>query len=119
MRAGRHCKGLTFDLQLKLVRLLLHRALHTFNLHFCLPELAPQFSVLVNNALEVFRSLCAMLFEVLSHLLNFVLQRFSVFLRLLEVLPGFKETLVVILAHKEFILNSFELRLEPFGFDSL
>jgi hypothetical protein len=135
-------------LHLELVRLPFHLTLRTFDFRLCFSELfsvfIPHFShllldlldhvevsvllflvlgaqlnVFIDDALEVFRRLGAMLFEVLRHLSNFVLQRFTVPFGFLEVASSVNETFVVILANGKFVLDCFQLGFEALGFDCL
>lgn len=69
--------------------------------------LGAQLNVFIDNALEVFRRLSAMLLEVLRHLSDFVLQRFTVPFGFLEVSSSVNETLSVILANSKFVLDGF------------
>ena len=79
--------------------------------------LVAQLNVFINDALEVFRRLGAMLLEVLRHLSNFVLQRFTVPFGFLKVFSSVNETFVVILVNGKFVLDCFQLGFEALGFD--
>ena len=136
MRAARKFQKITFKREFELVRLPFHLTLRTFDFRLCFSELfsvfIPHFShlfldlldhvevrvllflvlgaqlnVFIDNALEVFRRLSAMLLEVLRHLSDFVLQRFPVPFGFLEVSSSVNETLSVILANSKFVLDDF------------
>ena len=63
--------------------------------------------VFINDALEVFRRLGAMILEVLRHLSNFVLQRFTFPFGFIKVSSNVNETFFVILADSKFVLDGF------------
>ena len=110
---------LTFYRKFILVGLMFGRALHTFNVCFCLPKTRSKFRVFTNQLLQLDISCRAMLFKVNCHLIDFVLKQLSVFFRKGERLLCWLKTLFYILLHSELVLNCFQLGAQTFWIDIL